>query len=135
MSVNAYTITGRLGRDPELKFANSGTAVLRLNVAVGRRKKDGNEWTEETVWMEVTCFGDLAENAAETLSKGDEIIAQGYVEEPRSFEKKDGTVGVSLPFVANDLGLSLRWKSASPSQGAPKAPKAAARPAIQDEPF
>ena len=134
MSINSYTITGRLGRDPELKFANSGTAICRLNLAVSRRKKVGNEWTEETVWMEATCFGDLAEHAAESLSKGDEIIAQGYVEEPRSFEKKDGTVGVSLPFIANDLGMSLRWKSVSTIAGGPRASKTP-KPVFSEEPF
>lgn len=124
MSANTYTITGRLGRDPELRFANSGTAILKLNVAVSRRKKVGEEWTDETTWMSVAAFGALAENAHERLVKGDEIIAVGYVEEPRAYEKKDGTTGVDLPFVANDLGLSLRW-------GAPKTSK----PKMQEEPF
>jgi single-strand DNA-binding protein len=111
MSANTYTITGRLGRDVDLRFSPNGVAVASLNTAVSRRKKDGNDWKEETVWMEVKCFGQLAEYAAESLSKGDEIIAQGYVEEPRTYEKKDGTIGVSLPFIANDLGFSLRWGS------------------------
>jgi single-strand DNA-binding protein len=119
VSSNTYTITGRLGRDPDLRFSQNGTAIAKLNVAVGRRKKVGDEWQEETVWMSVTAFGPLAENAAESLSKGDEIIAVGFVEEPRVYEKKDGTKGVELPFIANDLGASLRWKTL----GAPAAPK------------
>jgi single stranded DNA-binding protein len=133
MSSNT-TITGRLGRDPDLKFTNSGLAICRMNVGVSRRKKKNGEWEEVTVWHDVTAFGDLAENAAQSLSKGDEIIAEGYIEEPRTFEKKDGTVGVSLPFVANALGFSLRWKAIDGIPAAPK-PRKATKEDWSDEPF
>jgi len=133
MSSN-YTIIGRLGRDPDLKFTDAGLAICRMNVGVGRRKKVNNEWTEVTVWHDVTAFGDLAENSAQSLSKGDEIIAVGYVEEPRTFEKKDGTVGVSLGFVANDLAFSLRWKAIDGIPAAPR-PRAQKAQGFSDEPF
>lgn len=129
MSMN-LTITGRVGRDPEVRYAGSGTAVCRLSVAVGRRKKIGDEWTDETVWMDLTCFKELAENVANSVSKGDEIIATGHLEEIRTYEKKDGSTGVALPFVANEVGLSLRWKSATALAGA-QGP----RPQHSEEPF
>jgi single-strand DNA-binding protein len=131
--VSNYTIVGRVGRDPELRFADSGTAICRFSVAVGRGKKVNGEWQDVTVWHDVTCFKEIAENAAESIRKGDEIIAEGYIEEPRTFQKRDGEAGVSLPFVANSLGLSLRWAAA---QGiAPNKPKPAARPVQNEEPF
>jgi single-strand DNA-binding protein len=120
--MSSSTIIGNVGREPDLRFSNSGMAVCRFSVAVNRRKKDGDDWKDVTTWHDVTCFGPLAENVAETIAKGDEIIAEGYVEEPRLYEKKDGSTGVSLPFVANNLGASLRWKSLG-GAGAPKAPK------------
>jgi single-strand DNA-binding protein len=112
-----YTIVGRLAADPDLHFSNNGVAVARMRVAVNRRKKVGDDWQDETVWHDVTCFKDLAENVSESLSKGDEIVAEGYLEEPRIFEWKQArpngeTHGVSLPFIANSLGLSLRWSAA-----------------------
>ena len=134
--MSSNTIVGRVGREPDLRFANSGTAVCRFSVAVNRRKKDGNDWIDVTTWHDVTCFGDLAEHAAESLKVGVEIIAEGYVEEPRTYEKRDGTVGVSLPFVANVLGLSLRWAStgvSSVSQPKTNTPKSA--PQYSEEPF
>ena len=124
--MSSSTIVGRVGRDPDLRFSESGMAVCRFSVAVGRRKKAGDGWEEVTTWHDVTCFGPLAENASESLVKGDEVIAEGYVEEPRAFEKKDGTTGLSLPFVANSLGKSLRWSPAvgsAPSASKPKAVK------------
>lgn len=134
--MSSNTIVGRVGREPDLRFSNSGMALCRFSVAVSRRKKDGNDWTEVTTWHDLTCFGDLAEHAAESIKTGDEIIAEGYVEEPRSYEKKDGSVGVSLPFVANALGVSLRWSSLN-SLGNTKPRASAPKPAptYSEEPF
>lgn len=134
--MSSSTIIGRVGRDPELRYANTGTAVCRFSVAVGRSKKVNGEWVENTVWHDVSCFKEVAENAAESLKKGDEIIAEGYIEEPRTYEKKDGTTGVSLPFVANSLGLSLRWAAAQSSGGTKATAKAAVKPTTHsEEPF
>jgi len=125
------TIIGRVGKDPEVRYSASGVATCRFSVAVNRRKKVGEEWTDETLWMDLTCFKDLAENAASSVSKGSEIIAHGYLEEIRTYEKKDGTLGVSLPFIANDLGLSLRWNAATPIAGSAPTRK----PTHSEEPF
>ena len=104
-----YTIVGRLGNDPQFSISERGTVVVRMSVAVEHRRKKGDEWVSDTVWHDVTCFGELADNLASSVTKGDEIIATGRIEAPRSFEKKDGTTGVSLPMVATDVGFSLRW--------------------------
>ena len=134
--MSSSTIVGRVGRDPELRFSPNGVAVCRFSVAVGRSKKVGGEWEETTVWHDVTCFNDVAEHAAESITKGDEIIAEGYLEEPRTYEKKDGTVGVSLPFVANALGVSLRW-AVYAKEDAPRRSGATpkARASTSEEPF
>ena len=134
--MSSSTIVGRIGRDPELRFSNSGVATCRFPVAVGRSKKVNGEWEETTVWHDVTCFKDNAEHAAESLTKGDEIIAEGYIEEVRTFEKRDGTTGVSLAFIANVVGPTLRWSSFNKAgTQAPPRPKAAPQPEYSDEPF
>lgn len=137
--MSSYTIVGRLGADPDLRFSNNGVAVARMRVAVNRGKKVNGEWQDETVWHDVTCFNELAEHAAESLTKGDEVIAEGYVEAPRTFERKQpdaegNMMGVSLPFVANALGLSLRWASARAQAAAARKP-ASARPAPAPQAF
>lgn len=130
--MSSYTIIGRVGRDPDLRFADSGVAVCRFSVAVNRGKKVNGEWEDITTWHDVTCFKELAEHAAESLHKGDEVIAEGYVEEPRVFDKKDGTTGTSLPFIANALGMSLRWSAV---QTGPPTKKQAPQPEFSEEPF
>jgi single-strand DNA-binding protein len=104
-----YTITGRLGQEPKLSITDSGTSVTRFSVAVEHRRQKNGEWTSETVWHDVVCFGDLAEHVAESLDRGVEVIVTGRIEEPRTYEKKDGGTGVSLPMVASEVAVSLRW--------------------------
>jgi single-strand DNA-binding protein len=139
-----YSIVGRVGRDVDLRFSDRGVAVAKFTVAVSRGKKVNGEWQDVTVWHDVTCFNETAEHAAESLKKGDEVIAIGYVEEPRVYERKQPgpngeTHGTSLPFVANALGLSLRWAPAQggDSHGAnrPKGAKYVAPTKRDDEPF
>jgi single-strand DNA-binding protein len=64
------TIVGNLTRDPELTYTNGGAARARFGVAVSRRRKKGDEWTEETSFFDVVAWRDLAENVAESIGKG-----------------------------------------------------------------
>jgi len=104
-----YTIVGRLGQEPRLSISDAGHSVTRFSVAVEHRRQRNGEWTSETVWHDVVCFGDLAEHVAESLDRGVEVIVTGRCEEPRTYEKKDGSTGVSLPVVASEVAVSLRW--------------------------
>ena len=134
MSSNS-TLVGKVGRDPELRYSDSGTATCRFSVAVNRGKKVNDQWVDKTTWYDVVVFKELAEHCAESLGKGDEVILEGYVEEPRVYEKKDGTTGVSLPFVANNLGVSLRWAIAKSLKGERPAKTAPAPHVFNEEPF
>lgn len=75
--------TGRLGWDPELRFTSGGKAVLELRVAFSNSRK--NTKTQEyeytpPMWVSVTLWDKMAENAADILSKGDEVVATGSLE-------------------------------------------------------
>lgn len=103
------TIRGRLGADPTLKFTSSGKAVCELSVVTSRNKKqpDG-KWEEtETTWRRATLWDSVAENAAETFSKGDDVIIIGreYLEE---WEAKDGHKGITLRVQVYEVGASLK---------------------------
>jgi len=81
------TLTGNLGADPELKFGASGIAILKARVVTSGRKKDeeSGKWIDvDTTWWTVTAWRQLAENAAETLRKGDEVIIVGKVKQRQS---------------------------------------------------
>lgn len=102
------TISGYLGADPELRFTKNGVAFLKMRVGVSKRTKqaDGTWADGDTLWMDVSAWGTLAENGAESLAKGSRIIVTGDLE-PRTFEKKDGTTGTAIELKASDMGPSL----------------------------
>ena len=64
MNYNRTIIAGNLTRDPELRFTNSGRAVVSFGLAVNRRYQQNGEWQEQTSFFNVVCWGELGENAA-----------------------------------------------------------------------
>lgn len=110
MNGNEITIVGNVTRDPELKFTANGQAVTRLSVASSRRWQANGEWKEQTTFFDVTAWGSLAENAADSLKKGSRALVVGRIES-REYEK-DGQKRVAWDVTADELGPSLRWATA-----------------------
>lgn len=108
--MNSITIAGTLGRDPELRYVASGRAVANFSVAVSRRYQVNNEWQEQTSWVNVTCWGDMAENVGASLTKGARVIVSGRLE-TREYEK-DGQKRTATDLIADEIGPSLRWARA-----------------------
>lgn len=106
MTSNNITIHGKLGKEPDLRFTNGGMAVLEFSVATTSGKDD----KKKTTWFEVKVFGSLAENVANTLTKGDNIIVVGRMETDE-YTKKDGTKGKFTSLVADEVGASCRWNA------------------------
>lgn len=105
---NTVTIVGNAVNAPELRFAASGTAVVSFGLAWNRRSKDGED---ETSFFDVTCFGSLAENVAESVVKGTRVVVFGALQQ-RSWETKDGDRRSKVEIIADDVGPSLRWAAA-----------------------
>lgn len=80
MAVNNHTIIGRLGKDPEVKYHESGVTIASFSVAVSKRgykKQDGTEVPEQTTWFNVTAFNQLAKIVESYLKKGMEVYISG----------------------------------------------------------
>lgn len=108
------TLTGRLTRDPEMKFSANGKQVTRFSVVTSRRFKNqqSGEWEDrDTTFWECVAFGQLAENIAESLERGMSVIVTGSASS-EEWEAKDGTKRRSMKVVAEDAAPSLRWASA-----------------------
>lgn len=103
---NQITVSGKVGQDPELRYTPGGMAVLTFSVA----DTYGKDEKKKTTWHNVTVFGKLAENTANTISKGSTVIVVGRYEQDE-FTKKDGTKGKSLKLVADEVGVSCRWNA------------------------
>jgi single-strand DNA-binding protein len=79
--MNKVIICGNLGRDPELKRINAGTAVCSLNVATTSRYKDkGGQWQDKTEWHRVKVWGNTGENCHKHLGKGSKVLIEGRIE-------------------------------------------------------
>ena len=88
---NHVASIGNLTRDPELRFTPSGQATASFGVAVNRRwqNRQTQEWEEATSFFDVVCWGQLAENAAQSLSRGSRVIVSGRLDQ-RSWETPEG---------------------------------------------
>lgn len=100
------TVTGNLGRDPELKQTRTGKQMATFSVA-STTKRDGKE--PETTWLDVVCFDRLADDAAGNFRKGMKVILVGQLS-METFTRKDNTEGSALRMVAHDIGLMVRSK-------------------------
>jgi single-strand DNA-binding protein len=112
MRDNSVTLVGNLVEDPELRFTPSGVAMAKIRFAVNRRYQRDGEWQEETSFFGGTVWRDMAENAAESLTKGSRIIVTGSLEQ-RSWENQEGEKRSTIEIRIDDLGPSLRWATAS----------------------
>lgn len=81
-------ICGRLGKDVELKYTQSGTAVANLSVATTKSVKRGDQWEQETTWHNVKVFGKMAENCSQYLGKGSLILCEGIIQNRKYQDQK-----------------------------------------------
>ncbi len=112
MADNSITLVGNLPRDPEIRFTATGRAVASFSMGVGRRYQVNGEWQEQTSWFNVTAWGQLGENAAATLVKGSRVVVTGRLEQ-REFTTREGDKRTAIDVIADDIGPSLRWATAT----------------------
>ncbi len=93
-SVNKVILLGHLGKDPEVKYTPSGTAVAKFSIATNERYKDkeGN-WQDRTEWHNLVAWQRTAEIAGEYLKKGRQVYIEGHLrtdswEDKNTHEKK-----------------------------------------------
>lgn len=106
MSINIVSISGNVGRDPEVRSTKGGTSVLTFSVAVNERVKNGNEWTDYTNWVDVTVFGRRAESLGQILKKGMKVAVSGRLR--YSSWDKDGQKRSKIEVIASDVDLMQR---------------------------
>lgn len=81
--INSSTIVGRLTRDGELKYTNSGMAVLKFSIANNWSKKIGDSWEDQTNFFDVTFWGKRAESLSNYLKKGTQVVVKGELRQDR----------------------------------------------------
>lgn len=118
MTLPQITATGNLARDPELKYTQSGKAVVNLSIGCNENKKDdaGNWQTVSTTWLGTSLWDAEAEAAAEHLRKGDMVTIVGQLSE-REYDKSDGTKGKALDVKYARVSKNLPKSQAARSSG------------------
>lgn len=88
-NVNIVVLGGFLTRDPELRYAQSGTAIVNFTVAVNHKwKTESGEEKEEATFTDCTAFGKTAETISQYFRKGGAILIQGRLKQERWEDKK-----------------------------------------------
>lgn len=138
MDLNRATILGRLVRDPESRTTPSGQQVVNMSIATGRNWTDAQGVKQErTEFHNCVVWGKLAEIAAQYLSKGRRLYAEGRIE-TRSWDAQDGTKKYRTELIIDNFIMldgprgSEDGNMDSGNGFAPKAPPAAP-PSSDDE--
>jgi single-strand DNA-binding protein len=132
-SLNKVMLIGNLGKDPEIRYAASGTAVAKFSIATSERSKDkvSGEWVEKTEWHNIVLFNKQAELAGEYLSKGKTVYIEGKLHTQKY--EKDGITRYSTEIVGDKIEF-LSAKGERSGGDAPSAPKSSGSSASYEEP-
>ena len=105
-SVNKVILIGNCGRDPEIRYTPSGTAICNVSVATSSRRKDkaSGESIEDTQWHRVTFYDRLAEIAGEYLKKGKPVYIEGRLKYGK-YTDKDGIERNTVDIVAEQMQM------------------------------
>jgi single-strand DNA-binding protein len=106
MTEAAVSFAGNLTDDPEVRSTEGGVARAMFQVAISGRRE------QEPSFITVIVWRDQAEHAAQSLSKGSRVVVVGRLQQ-RSWTAEDGTARSVVEVVAQELGPSLRWATAT----------------------
>ena len=107
MTEASVSFAGNLTDDPEVRSTDSGIARAMFRVAVSGRRE------QESSFFTVVVRRDQAEHAAESLAKGSRVVVLGRLQQ-RSWTADDGSARSTVEVMAEELGPSLRWATATP---------------------
>jgi len=95
-------LTGRLGKDVELRVTPNGRSVATFSVASSRNIKDGDNWKEQTEWFRVVAWEKLAETCASYLKKGSHVFIEGRLQ-TREWNDPQGQKHQTTEVIASEM--------------------------------
>jgi single-strand DNA-binding protein len=113
--MNKAILIGNLGKDPEIRYTPSGTAVANFSIATSESwaDKESGEKRERTEWHRIVAWGKLAEICGEYLTKGKQVYIEGRIQ-TRSWEDNDGVKRYTTEIIINQM-LMLGTRGSSDS--------------------
>jgi len=115
--INKAILIGNLGKDPEVKYTQGGTAIANFSVATTEKWKDksSGEWKEKTEWHRCDAWGRLGEICGEYLTKGSRVYIEGRIQTDE-WQDKDGNKRYTTKIVANEMKMLDRKGEQAPEQ-------------------
>jgi single-strand DNA-binding protein len=121
--LNQCNFIGRLGKDVEVKYTPSGSAVVNFSIACSDDYKDkSGQKVEQTNWINVVAFGKLAEIIGQYLAKGSQVHISGK-QVTRKWQDKDGHDRYTTEIVANEMQMLGGRSGADNGQGTQQQPQ------------
>ena len=108
---NTVTVVGNVTRDPELRFSASGAAHCKFGLAWNHRYERNGEQMEDTSFFDVVCWSSLAENVADSITRGSRVVVFGRLDQ-QTWANQDGQRRSKVEIRADDVAPSLRWAKA-----------------------
>ena len=140
--INSVMIAGRLTRDPEVRYTQSQMAVAGLGLAVNRRYQDkaSGEWKDDTIFVNVTVWGQAAERCKEKMRKGTPVLVEGRLTASEYTDKtgqkrKDMKVTANRVQIMSFDGPSAEGGARSEKEPAAEEVKAESAGGIEEVPF
>ena len=128
MSINVVVLVGNAGRDPELRFFESGSCVCEFTLAINRPPRDGQN--QEPLWVSCKAWGKTAQVAGDYVRKGSKVAIVGRLEIEQWTDRSSGEVRSKTLVVIDRLELCGSRASGEMFGGAlPMAPEAGTNPA------
>lgn len=124
--INVITLVGRLTRDSELKYTNSGTAICKFSLAVNRKKRQDEQWVEEVSYFDITLWGKLGEAISQWLNKGKQVGISGELRQNRWTQ--DGQNRSKVEIVASHVQLLSGDSRQTSGQGAERPQQGSGKP-------
>ena len=112
--INRVILVGRLTRDAELRYTNSGTALTKMGLAVNRRIKQGDQWIDEANFFDATIWGKRGESLSQYLVRGQQVAVEGELKQDRW--EKDGVKNSKVSINVSEIQL-LGSKNNNNQQG------------------
>jgi single-strand DNA-binding protein len=137
-SLNKVMLIGNLGKDPELRYTTSGTAVATFSLATNESWKDADgNMQERTEWHNIVAWKKLAEICGEWLKKGKKVYIEGRIQTRSYDDKNTGNKKYITEIVAEDMimldGKGGAERSSEMSGGTPAASEAVPSGKVEDD--
>lgn len=133
MSVNKVILIGNVGKDPDVRYLDSGVAVATFSLATTERGytlANGTQVPERTEWHNIVLWRGLAQTAEKYVRKGDKLFIEGKIKS-RSYDDQNGIKRTIVEIFADNMEM-LTPRGTGQNQSA--APQPAAQPAVQAAP-